>query len=229
MRKSIISLLIIAVCLGAYGSYESTWGNILSNYSDKKSSPLALKADLLWPKLLQELEQASPVPPIKKRKVHMVSTATPQMISPQNSELAFWLNAYNIASVKLLLSSANQVITVDRKVYSPTQIYYDKLRNLGDPRVHFAIANFELTKSKLAGEVYFPRQIKEQLHNQMRLFLSNTERGLRVDKAKRTIYLSKIFKNYESDFIDVRVYLSQNLPEYSKYLLEENYTLRYLL
>jgi len=52
----------------------------------------------------------------------------------------------------------------------------------------------------LRKEAYTVKQLDAQLDDQLRKFLANKEKGLRVYRAKNQVYLSSIFKWFKEDF-----------------------------
>lgn len=65
--------------------------------------------------------------------------------------------------------------------------------------VHFALVCASSSCPSLVREAYVPERLNEQLAEQTRRFLADPQRGLRVEG--RTLWLSKIFDWYKSDFI----------------------------
>jgi hypothetical protein len=49
-------------------------------------------------------------------------------------------------------------------------------------------------------QAYTPSALKAQLKSQVSRFLENSGKGMRVEHADRTVYLSPIFDWYEKDF-----------------------------
>jgi len=75
-----------------------------------------------------------------------------------------------------------------------------RARNLGDPRVHFAVVCASTSCPDLRGEPYRGEEIDRQLDDAMRRFLASPAKGLRYDEEANTLWLSSIFKWYAGDF-----------------------------
>ena len=68
----------------------------------------------------------------------------------------------------------------------------------------------------LRPEAYTAEMLNSQLDDQMKQFLANAKKGLKVDSKKRRIYLSSIFKWFEEDFDSkggVRKFIAPYSPE----------------
>lgn len=68
-----------------------------------------------------------------------------------------------------------------------------------DPRAHFALVCAARGCPPLRAEAYVAARLDEQLDNQGRIFLSQTNKN-RVDAGSRVLYLSPIFKWFSGDF-----------------------------
>jgi hypothetical protein len=134
-------------------------------------------------------------------------------------KLSFWINVYNIFAVKVVtdnypLESIKDVGglfksvwkvkagTVDNKKYTLDEIEHQILRKMGDPRIHTAIVCASISCPDLATEAYTPEKLNEQLDKQMKVFLSNPSKGMRIDTKRKhpRIYLSPIFDWFREDF-----------------------------
>lgn len=67
-----------------------------------------------------------------------------------------------------------------------------------DPRVHSAVNCASISCPDLRPEAYTGDQINDQLDEQMRIWMSNTEKGVKV--VGNTVYLSHIFSWFKEDF-----------------------------
>lgn len=147
---------------------------------------------------------------------------------------AFWINAYNVLAVKMVLDHypVNSIKDVgsffkpvwDRPVirlrgrpYSLGEIEHKILRPMGDPRIHFAIVCASLSCPDIRPEAFDPARLDEQLDDQAQRFLSNRSKGLQIKGD--TIYISAIFKWFEDDFTDkqgVIAFIEKYAPENMK-------------
>jgi hypothetical protein len=136
-----------------------------------------------------------------------------QLISTEE-KLAFYINAYNILTINLILDNwpldsirdigsffrgpwdivvlenADGQLTLD-------DIEHNIIRQLGEPRIHFAVNCASLSCPDLRHEAYRADKLDEQLDDQTRLFL-NSEKGLLLQGDR--LRLSRIFDWYGEDF-----------------------------
>jgi len=219
----------------------SHWDALLKKYVAPKTlegiSLLAvnyqgLGKDPLYPALLAELANA-PVSTLK---------------SPEG-KMVFWINAYNIMAVKMVLDhypvksvkDAGGVIypvwklpvgTVGGKARTLNEIEHDILRKMDDPRIHVAIVCASLSCPDLRPEAYTVERVHDQLNDQMKQFLANERKGLHVDASKQHVYLSAIFKWFADDFEGkggVRPFLARYAPEpFADFLENSRFRVSYL-
>lgn len=137
-----------------------------------------------------------------------------ELLSSNREKLAFYINAYNILTIKLILdnwplesirdigsffrgpwdivvlNNADGQLTLD-------DIEHNIIRKLNEPRIHFAVNCASISCPDLRHEAYRAELLDEQLEDQTRLFLNN-EKGLLVENNR--LRLSKIFDWYAEDF-----------------------------
>jgi hypothetical protein len=77
--------------------------------------------------------------------------------------------------------------------------YRERIRQLGDPRLHFALTSQLATDPGLAREPYRASTLDAQLNRAARAFLGE-DRNVRVDDAERTVTLSPLLQRYGADF-----------------------------
>ncbi len=147
--------------------------------------------------------------------------------------LAYWINAYNAFTVKLILdhpevSSIKEVkkgipminsvwemkwITIDGQQYSLGNIEHKILRKQFDePRIHFAINCASFSCPKLARQAYEAATIEEQLGSAAVAFINDPYRN---KLSKDQLQLSKIFKWFRGDFTKTQK-LQAFLNQYAK-------------
>ena len=90
---------------------------------------------------------------------------------------------------------------IDGKAVSLDEIENKILRTMGEPRIHFAIVCASVSCPDLRNTPYTSSKLNAQLDEQAQQFLSNTEKGLRIEKD--SIHISKIFDWFEKDFKSV--------------------------
>ena len=152
-------------------------------------------------------------------------------IDTRRRALAFWINAYNYFMLEQILTEKNDGelvdsvwdyggrynpftssvfersrFTIDGHDYSLDEIEKDILlgsefrdRGWKDARVHFAVNCASVGCPPLRETIYSADNIERLLAENIRLAF-NAERQLRVEEHR--LYLSKLFKWYESDFVE---------------------------
>jgi hypothetical protein len=210
----LVALLSLTLSLSAFAN-SPDWGayaKILQTVTigTKYDTSLALvdyaalkKAGLLKKSgQLEEIYQQIKVFPVKS-------------LASKAEKLAFYINAYNILAIKIVLD--NWPITsikdvgnllspvwgktagiIDGKEISLDTIENEILRPMGDPRIHFAIVCASVSCPDLRAEPYTAEKLNAQLDEQVSLFLNNPKKGLSVDS--KAIHVSKIFDWFEEDF-----------------------------
>ncbi len=148
--------------------------------------------------------------------------ATPALFPSRQHELAYWINAYNAGAIRTVLQYYPIASVADVDGWLPgkvgffvlqrltfggatTSLYYlenDVVRErYRDPRVHFALNCASGGCPRLPRNAFSGAELEAQLDAEARRFVAEP-RNVRVDHGERVVYLSSIFKWYESDFID---------------------------
>lgn len=138
----------------------------------------------------------------------------------REQKLAFWINAYNAYTVKLVLThypiksirsigflpgaafreSFIPLKALRGEVLSLNDIEHEILRKeFREPRIHFAINCASKSCPALQSEVYRSATLDTQLTLATRQFVSDTSKN-RFDAASSTLYLSAIFDWFREDF-----------------------------
>jgi len=137
-------------------------------------------------------------------------------------KLAFWINAYNAYTLKLILDNypVKQItdlhggkpwdrkwIKLDGRTLSLNNIENDIIRpKFKDARIHFAVNCAAKSCPPLLNRAYTGNNIESFLEKQTRKFINNRKFNQFSPKA---IKISKIFEWYSSDFGDLRAFLSR--------------------
>lgn len=139
---------------------------------------------------------------------------------PRADRIAFWINAYNAFTVRLILDHypLRSIRTIGwlpgaafRLPFIPMQGLRDETIALDDiehrvlraqfpePRVHFALVCAAQSCPPLRGEAYRGADLDQQLDDQGRRFVGDRDKN-RVDQAAGKMFLSPIFKWFQPDF-----------------------------
>ena len=138
----------------------------------------------------------------------------------REEQLAYWINAYNAFTIKLIVKHypVKSIQDLHPKPYVPlvntawhikffqiggldfnlSQIEHSILRKQFDePRIHFAMVCASVSCPPLRNEAYVPDKIDAQLSNQARTFINDPNRN---QLQPNDIRISKIFNWFTGDF-----------------------------
>lgn len=138
----------------------------------------------------------------------------------QEEQLAYWINAYNAFTIKLIIDNYpvesirdlgpslsipgirtvwhTKFFKIGGKATSLDEIEHDILRKeFNEPRIHFAINCASVSCPPLRKGAFLPDKIEEQLHEQAVIFINDSTRN-RI--SKESVEVSKIFSWFKSDF-----------------------------
>lgn len=131
----------------------------------------------------------------------------------KNERLAYWINAYNAFTIKLILDNMPvksildihdgkawdvEWIKLGNKTYSLNHIENKIIRPVfKEPRIHFAVNCAAKSCPPLLNRAYSAKTLDEQLENQTRKFIQNRSFNY---ISSNSIKLSKIFEWYAEDF-----------------------------
>ncbi len=143
-------------------------------------------------------------------------TAAKVNAMPNDAEkLAFWINGYNAFVLASVLDevkgNVKSVHDIDKLFFKEKkhQIAGEELtldeiekrgRDLGDPRIHFAVNCASASCPKLRRSAYDAASLDRSLSKAAVDFLGDQGRGMQFDLTKNEISLSPIFKWYAGDF-----------------------------
>ena len=151
----------------------------------------------------------------------------PHLFPTEESKLAYWINAYNAATIKTVLtyypiSSVEDIkrpfpffflpsksgfflfqrVTFGEKT---TSLYYLEhsviIKRFREPRIHFALNCAARGCPRLPRHAFSADSLDEELDREARKFLAE-ERNLRIDHKAKTVFLSSIFDWYEDEFLE---------------------------
>ena len=151
----------------------------------------------------------------------------------RNDSLAYFINAYNAVTVKLILDhyplkSIRKLITpwrfkrfeLEREKISLNHIEHQILRKMNEPRIHFAINCASASCPKLFNIAFYAHTMEEQLEEATTLFINDP---LRNQLSKKEMAISRIFQWFASDFgtkkerhVFIRKYATQPIDKNAK-------------
>lgn len=126
-------------------------------------------------------------------------------------QLAYYINLYNAATVKLILDHypvqsiqdvprtwAVPFIKIGAKEFSLGALEHSLLRKMNEPRIHFAINCASKSCPDLWNSAYTAAHLDTQLDRATRRFLNSDKNHISEDRLE----LSKIFQWFKGDFND---------------------------
>ena len=149
------------------------------------------------------------------RYLKILENVDPGILS-RNEKFAFYINAYNAWTIKLILSGypgvtsikdlgsllkspwKKKIVRIDGKVITLDHVEHEILRpRYKDPRVHFAINCAAKSCPPLRPEPFNGNILERQLDDSTRSFINNPQ-SYRLDDSE--LYVSRIFKWFSEDF-----------------------------
>lgn len=161
--------------------------------------------------------------------------------SPRETQLAYWINAYNAVTVWGILREyptssirnhtaklwgyniwKNLKLRVAGSQLSLEDIEHKILRKAGEPRIHFAIVCASIGCPRLLAEAYTAENLDNQLNeNAIDFFADN--RKFRWDNNRKSVQLSPILDWFDEDFgktqAEQLAFCSRFAPEGARALL----------
>ena len=183
-----------------------------------------------------------------EKYLDLLAVANPTELS-YNAQLAFWVNAYNALVIKGVIdhyptTSVRKVkwfggffyrlkFQVAGKTHTLNQIEHGIIRTeFVDPRIHFVLVCASTSCPPIENSAFSAEDIEERLETATFNFVQNPEQ-VRIDRLKRRVYLSKIFKWYDDDFREgydgVADFLADYLsPEDADFVLSDSVKFHHL-
>ena len=136
-----------------------------------------------------------------KQLARQVRAAKPSRLErPQR--LAYWINAYNILTIDLILDHYPvesirdigsffspvwkvPVAEIEGREVSLGDIEHEILRKMGEPRIHAAIVCASTSCPPLARSPFRPETLGADLDQAMRTWLADPRKGVSIDRATR--------------------------------------------
>jgi hypothetical protein len=160
-----------------------------------------------------------------------------------NERKAYWINAYNAFTIKLIIDNypvksikdigkASKTpwdinfIDIEGQKYSLGNIEHNILRKeFNDPRIHFAINCASVSCPKLLNEAYIPETLDQQLNKVTEGFVNDSSRNkISIGSAE----ISSIFNWFSEDFTKKGTVVDF-LNQYSKVKINSKTKVNYLV
>lgn len=145
---------------------------------------------------------------------------------PESSQIAFLVNLYNAATLKLIVDHYpvksikdigslfkgpwdQPVVRLFGQTITLNNLEHDNLRkDYHEPRLHMALVCAAKGCPPLRSEAYVGERLDEQLTDQSRIYLASPT-GLVLNRAKNEAHISSIFKWYGKDFPSVPAFVAR--------------------
>ena len=150
--------------------------------------------------------------------INHLSIVDPKQPAHRESEIAYWINAYNAVTVKGILREypttsirnhtakvwgyniwKNLKLRYADAVINLNDIEHEVLRKRNEPRIHFAIVCASIGCPRLLNQAYFPQTLDEQLERNAQHFFAQ-QQNFQIDSANNTVKLSSILSWFAKDF-----------------------------
>ena len=224
------SMAVVALALGcgagagaAATEWRELYGELLEGYTQAVPRTVGtvvdyagLRTEPRWRQLIGEFGRSDP-----------------GELRTREQKLAFWINAYNIFAIDLVVQGDPKQSIKDLgsflwpvwkldageiagRSYSLGEIEHEILRPMGEPRIHAAIVCASTSCPSLRREPFRASAIDAQLDEVFQGFVADTRKGVRIDAPRNTLFLSSIFDWFEEDFEaggGVRAFVLGHLPE----------------
>ncbi|MEW7280413.1 DUF547 domain-containing protein [Aquimarina sp. 2201CG1-2-11] len=128
----------------------------------------------------------------------------------RDEKLAYWINAYNAYTIKLIIDSyplksikdlkdpwGTKFFKIDGEWYSLGELEHKILRKFNDPRIHFAINCASFSCPVVWNRAYTGDNVHEALNDQTKKFINDPTRNTITNTE---VNVSKIFSWYKKDF-----------------------------
>lgn len=214
------------------GGWVARYARLLDRYTEAVDATVGTRVD--YAGLRGEPEW--------KEMIAELATVDPSQLRDRDARLAFWINAYNVFAIDLIVRNPPVASIRDLgSFFSPVwkkeagrlagrawtldEIEHDILRKQGEPRIHGAIVCASISCPNLRREPFAADRLDAQLADNMRAWLARPEKGLAIDRAADAVRISPIFDWFGDDFATlggVMAVVTRYAPESDRAWLEQN-------
>ena len=167
---------------------------------------------------------------------------TPESSWSKDKERAFWINAYNAYTIKLILENypLKSIMDIERKDKNAWKIPFAKIGNttysldhiehqilrkkLFDPKIHVGVNCASMSCPKLGNVAFTKENIDAELTKLMKAFVNDPNRNKITEKR---IQISEIFNWFKGDFTKNGSIIDY-LNKYSENEIKSNAKISYL-
>lgn len=178
--------------------------------------------------------------------LQLLSSSHPQSSWSKSQEMAYWINAYNAFTIKLIVdhypvSSIKDIkrgipfvntvwdikfIEIEGQAYDLNKIEHGILRKkFKDARIHAAVNCASVSCPRLRNEAFTADRLDEQLDDAMRGFINDHFRNnISAGKAE----LSSIFSWFKGDFKNASGSLENFINQYAEQKINDNTKINFM-
>jgi hypothetical protein len=202
---------------------HSAWEKLLKKY-------VAENGDVNYKGFKKNVEQLN-------NYVDYLATKIPSENWSKPEKLAYFINVYNANTIKLIIDNypiksikdiknpwSKKRIKIGNEDFSLEDIEHQILREMDEPRNHFAINCASTSCPKLLNSAYTSENVEQLLDKATNSFIENPKKNI---ISEHQLQLSKIFKWYKSDFT-TNGNLIDYINQYSKVKIHRDATITYL-
>lgn len=249
MKKLLVLSLISILCLSCF-SAKGLSAKKVNDDSLAKNPETAMKLNFQpWTRLLKKHVDNQGFVDYKGFQkdrdqvdefVSYLEKQSPDDTWTVRQQLAFYINAYNAFTVQLILdnyptesikdigSGLNTAFlqknwTIGGKKFNLTGIEKGLLKQMDEPRIHFAINCASISCPKLMREAYTAAKIDKQLDKAADQFINSDKNAISKNPPK----VSMIFKWYKKDFTQNEMSVIQFINQYADTKINDNAELAY--
>ena len=176
--------------------------------------------------------------PVFDAYLEKLSTNPPRDTWPKKERMAYWINAYNAYTIKLIVDNMplksikdisspwkKKFFQIDGQDYDLNTIEHGILRKqFDDPRIHFAINCASASCPKLLNMSYEARKLEIQLEKAAKVFVNDPFRN---NIGANEVAISKIFDWFKGDFTKKDRTIIQYLNKYANTVIAESTKVKY--
>src|SRR5258706_7633844 len=193
-----IALVLAVPAAATY--YETIYARVLERHTRPVSDLARVRVD--YPAIAGSLDW--------RRLVASLASADLAALRSREEQIAFWVNTYNILAIDLVathypVASIRDIGSIWRSVWKQSagtvggramtldEIEHGIIRPFGDPRTHAVVVCASSSCPALPREPLTAARLDAQLDAAVRQWLADPGKGMRIDRAANTVYLSRIF------------------------------------
>jgi hypothetical protein len=256
MKKTFFGLILMLVCCfilpeQTYSFEANLYQKVLDAYVIPGKTISGIKMNVVdYERLLKDKDNPQSN---FSRLLKEIEHYDPYDGTSNEDQIAFWINAYNIGAINLILMNypvdsirsmrinifknpwGEKAIKINGAWYSLENIEHGiLLGRYNEKMAHFAIVCASVSCPELSQTVYTGSKLKSQFKTQARIFFRSQYKGIRIDRANMTVFVSSIFKYDSKNFSKDRdniipfilPYIGSN--EDREYLKKSAYEIKYL-